>query len=450
MSNIVIIQGSPRKDGNTARLVQAFREGVSSEHHVTIINVAELHINYCIGCNSCFTREGNRCFQQDDMQKIMPKLAAADVLVFASPVYFYGISAQLKTLLDRLHTPLRNTFKVKQTALLLVGAASLPELFDSIKTQYRLLRKFFQLRDLGTVLVRGVKEKGNIEGRPELQEARELGRSIGPGVQKYRKYSPKWFFQYCDCVVKSIGLRLTSDQENLMEWFWNQDIFFREMILRFISTSHDDAWKLSEELHHDKDVFPLLQKANIIEKYGIIDESFISNYEFSNGKIIPLKTTSHGNKEKMTQYIGWTYIQKRTSGGLFCELATAWLAQKAVERFKKSHPDIGCHVWHDIKLQRTNGNDLTDCDVLVRVGEHFYFIEVKASSKMAESFHTGQQGKAHEKLLKDTENCTLLYCIGIDDIDHPFSQDYILLERFSDEFYERLCKDAKQNKNATS
>lgn len=175
MSNIVILQGSPRKNGNTARLVKAFTDGLSLVHNVTVINVAELHINYCIGCNSCFTREGNHCFQQDDMQKVMPVLAEADILVFASPVYFYGISAQLKTLLDRLHTPLRNSFKVKQTALLLVGAATLPELFDSILAQYHLLLNFFHLEDLGTVLVRGVKNVGDIDGCPELQEATVLG-----------------------------------------------------------------------------------------------------------------------------------------------------------------------------------------------------------------------------------------------------------------------------------
>ena len=178
MSNIVILQGSPRRHGNTARLVQAFTDGLAAEHKVTIINVSELKINYCVGCNSCFTRDGNRCFQEDDMRKILPALSEADVMVFASPVYFYGISAQLKTLLDRLHTPLRNTFKVKRTALLLVGAASLPELFDSILFQYRMLLSFFHLDDAGRVLVRGVKNIGDIEGRPELQAAKELGRMI--------------------------------------------------------------------------------------------------------------------------------------------------------------------------------------------------------------------------------------------------------------------------------
>ena len=178
MSNIVILQGSPRRNGNTARLVQAFTDGLAAEHKVTIINVSELKINYCVGCNNCFTREGNRCFQEDDMRKILPALSEADVMVFASPVYFYGISAQLKTLLDRLHTPLRNTFKVKRTALLLVGAASFPALFDSILLQYRMLLNFFHLEDAGTVLVRGVKNIGDIEGRPELQAAKDLGRMI--------------------------------------------------------------------------------------------------------------------------------------------------------------------------------------------------------------------------------------------------------------------------------
>lgn len=178
MSNVVIIQGSPRKKGNTARLVQAFTKGLSSSHKVTIINAADFHIHYCTGCNSCYAREGNHCFQQDDMEKILPCLAEAEVLVFASPVYFYGISAQMKTLLDRLHLPLRNSFKTKRTALLLVGAASLPELFDPILAQYHLLLKFFHLEDSGSVLVRGVKDPGDIEGRPELLAAEKLGASI--------------------------------------------------------------------------------------------------------------------------------------------------------------------------------------------------------------------------------------------------------------------------------
>ena len=74
---------------------------------------------------------------------------------------------------------MRNEFHIKKLALLLVGAASLPNLFDAIKLQYQLVLDFFQLENIGMVLVRGVKEKGDIEGNEALNEAYELGLSIG-------------------------------------------------------------------------------------------------------------------------------------------------------------------------------------------------------------------------------------------------------------------------------
>ena len=94
------------------------------------------------------------------MQEIYGKLKEADVLAIASPVYFYGVSAQLKAIIDRLHTPMRNEFRIKKLALILVGAATLPELFDSIKVQYQLVLNYFKLEDAGMVLVRGAKDKG--------------------------------------------------------------------------------------------------------------------------------------------------------------------------------------------------------------------------------------------------------------------------------------------------
>lgn len=178
MSKIIILVGSVRKGGNTELLSKAFAEGAGQNNNVEIISVADYNINPCIGCNSCFEREGHGCFQQDDMQKIYPKLAEAGVIVAASPVYFYGISAQLKALIDRLHTPMRNTFKVKKLALLLVAAATLPTVFDSIKMQYQLILDYFKLEDAGMVLVKGVKDKGDIKENQALNEAYLLGKSL--------------------------------------------------------------------------------------------------------------------------------------------------------------------------------------------------------------------------------------------------------------------------------
>ena len=110
VSNIVVLSGSVRKGGNTELLVQAFVDGAKKNNNVEVISVADYKVNPCIGCNTCFDREGHECFQKDDMTKVYEKLKMADVLVIASPVYFYGVSAQLKALIDRLHTPMRNEF----------------------------------------------------------------------------------------------------------------------------------------------------------------------------------------------------------------------------------------------------------------------------------------------------------------------------------------------------
>lgn len=178
MSKIVVLAGSVRKNGNTEILANAFWDGAKQDNDVEMISIADYKVNPCIGCNACFTREGNTCFQNDDMQKLYKKLAEADVIVIASPVYFYGISAQLKAIIDRLHTPLRNTFKVKKLGLLLVAAATLPSVFDSIELQYQLVLDYFKLQDVGRILVAGVKDRGDIKGNQALVEAYQLGKQI--------------------------------------------------------------------------------------------------------------------------------------------------------------------------------------------------------------------------------------------------------------------------------
>ena len=176
--NILILAGSPRKGGNTELLVGAFVEGASQKHHVEVVSVHDYKVNPCMGCNACFKNEANACVQNDDMSLIYEKMSRADMLVIASPVYFYRLSAQLKAVIDCFHNPIRDTFRLKKMALLLVGAATLPELFDSILAQYRLCLNFFNLEDAGRVLVRGVKDKGDIRNADALHEAFHLGSNV--------------------------------------------------------------------------------------------------------------------------------------------------------------------------------------------------------------------------------------------------------------------------------
>ena len=178
MSLITILSGSARKNGNTELLVQAFSSGAAVNNTVEIISIADYQVNPCTGCNYCNTSKEHQCCIKDDMDIVYEKLRNTDILVIASPVYFYGISAGCKAIIDRLHNPIRNTFHIKKAGLLSVGADTSPELFDSILMQDRQSLRYFDIEDLGTVLVYGVKNKGDIKDNPALEEAYQLGLSI--------------------------------------------------------------------------------------------------------------------------------------------------------------------------------------------------------------------------------------------------------------------------------
>ncbi|MCD8037254.1 MAG: flavodoxin family protein [Clostridiales bacterium] len=178
MSKIVIIMGSNRKGGNTDLLANAFANGAKINNDVEIISVADYNVEPCIGCDYCFTNAAHSCFKQDDMDKVYKKLSEADIIVVASPVYFYGLSAQLKAIVDRLHNPIRNSFKTKKLGLILAAASSLSSVFDSILLQYKETLDFFGLEDIGIICAGNVRHIGDIQSSNYLKKAYELGKSI--------------------------------------------------------------------------------------------------------------------------------------------------------------------------------------------------------------------------------------------------------------------------------
>ena len=101
--NIVVLSGSPRKGGNTAIMVEAFKEGAESAGHaVEVVDVAAMKIAPCRACKYCFSHGGD-CAIPDDMAEVRERLKRADMLVFASPIYWFDISAQLKLAIDRMY-----------------------------------------------------------------------------------------------------------------------------------------------------------------------------------------------------------------------------------------------------------------------------------------------------------------------------------------------------------
>lgn len=109
--NVLIISASARKGGNSDLLCDSFMEGAkASGNQVEKIFIKEKEINYCVGCGYCFKNKG-KCSQKDDMQDIFGKLLNADVIVLATPIYFYTMNGQMKTFIDRIcpiYTELNN------------------------------------------------------------------------------------------------------------------------------------------------------------------------------------------------------------------------------------------------------------------------------------------------------------------------------------------------------
>ena len=150
---VLILSGSPRKGGNSDTLCDRFMQGaVEAGHDVEKIRVAEKKIGFCSGCYYC-QKSGGVCAKKDDMPEILQKMIDADVIVFASPVYFYSIDAQLKALIDR--TVARWTeVKDKEFYYIMTSAD------DSIIAQERTLECFRGYADC----VEGAKEMGVIYG----------------------------------------------------------------------------------------------------------------------------------------------------------------------------------------------------------------------------------------------------------------------------------------------
>lgn len=102
MRNILVITGGGRRNGNTAQLVDAFVHGAEDAgHHVERISLMETEIKGCIGCNAC--RHGSSCVQKDGFTELIPQIEKADLLVFASPLYYWTISARLKAFIERFY-----------------------------------------------------------------------------------------------------------------------------------------------------------------------------------------------------------------------------------------------------------------------------------------------------------------------------------------------------------
>lgn len=176
MMNIFVVSGSPRKGGNTDIMAQAFAQGARSKgHQVTVQSLSGLKIAPCLGCQYCFAHQG-QCVQKDDMAGLLEQVDQADMLVFASPVYWFDLTAQLKCFIDRLYARGKVGFRHTKTALLLDSGA--PGVYEAAIAQYRAMGAYLHWQDMGIVTIPDMKQKGDMAESPLLEQARALGASL--------------------------------------------------------------------------------------------------------------------------------------------------------------------------------------------------------------------------------------------------------------------------------
>lgn len=177
MKKILIIQGGGRPKGNTAQLVSHFAKGAEEAgHEVEIISLVKNEVKGCLGCNAC--RYGKPCVQKDSFNELVPKIKGADLLVFASPLYFWTFSSRLKAFIERCYCiaeedpnpPLGRyeKYPVKDCALLMTAADDFFWTFEQAESYYKFaVVNYIGFHDKGMLLAGGC---GDTNGKPQIDK----------------------------------------------------------------------------------------------------------------------------------------------------------------------------------------------------------------------------------------------------------------------------------------
>lgn len=171
--NILVLNGSPRAEGNTSAMVKAFLEGVSDTGHtVTVIPVGQKRINGCLSCEYCHEKGNRTCIQQDDMTEVYSALNEAEMIVIASPIYHHNMTGQMQCTINRFYAP-GIPKKLKKCAMFLSSGGD--HMYDGALFEYRnTFLRYMKLEDFGVITAHGEENKS-----PEkMEKIREFGRRL--------------------------------------------------------------------------------------------------------------------------------------------------------------------------------------------------------------------------------------------------------------------------------
>ncbi len=175
---ILVVNGSPRKGGNTEVLLDAMISG-AEEAGTTIASVElrSLTVSPCRACDAC--KKTGICVQKDDMQDLLSKMEGSDVWILGTPVYWWGPTAQLKAFIDRWYGISKDFFKNRKVVLIIPMGSNNPRTAQHVLGMFEDIFAYLGMKQIGTLLASGVYEQGEAKTRSDLlEEARILGESI--------------------------------------------------------------------------------------------------------------------------------------------------------------------------------------------------------------------------------------------------------------------------------
>ncbi|MBR2705613.1 MAG: flavodoxin family protein [Mogibacterium sp.] len=168
---IAILNGSPRKE-NTAAMADAFAEGArEAGHEVEILQVGKMKINGCLGCEYCHTKGEGKCVQKDDMEKVIPAYLDADMVVFATPIYYFDMTAQLAAAIQRVYC-IGKPAKATKAAMLISSGS--PGTGEGAIATYKNMLAFMGIEDAGVCALAGEENKSE----EKLAEIRAWAKSL--------------------------------------------------------------------------------------------------------------------------------------------------------------------------------------------------------------------------------------------------------------------------------
>ena len=178
--NILVLTGSPRKGGNSDKLADAFIAGARQVGHTIVkYTTADKSIKGCIDCQTCF-KKGTACSIPDDFEDLASLLEQADMVVFATPMYWFSFPAKLKSAIDKFYSFLisQKPLKIKECALLVTGGVQDETKFEGIVKSYQLIAEFMNWKDSGVIIVGGLHDKAEILKTDGLTRAEKLGKEL--------------------------------------------------------------------------------------------------------------------------------------------------------------------------------------------------------------------------------------------------------------------------------